>query len=272
MTNWYNQAMNFLSYVRRLRFQKDLAKLRHGTKEISIKGDVKNIECLKDLHSLRRVYLVTITQSQFDKIAPYLKHITDLKMYEIRCTDLSAIGTMTALEKIDLEWNTKIEKLWDMRQLTSLEYLRISDFSKLHDVSTIACLPRLTNLELSGGMWNKLSLDSLKPLAGLTNLKGLDLGGVKVKDTASLRPLSNLTSLEKLTIATWFPTEEIARLSVKLPATQCDCFTPYIKVNVGDDKDIMIVGKGRPRLNSKTDASRIEKYVDEFRTFQNKYR
>lgn len=263
--------MSLLDYVKRLQFQTDIAKLKDDTKEISIKGDVKNVESLRNLRSLKRVYLVTVTQSQFDKIVPFLDHITDLKMYEIRCTNLSALGSLASLEKLDLDWNTKIEKLWDMSKLTSLKYLHINDFSKLHDVSAIARLPQLTELTLSGGMWNKLSLDSVKPLANLTSLKTLDLGNIEIKDEGSILPLSSLRQLDTLTIPSRFPTEEIARLSIELPNTKCEFFAPYVKVNFGDDKDILIVGKGKPRLSSKRDMKRIEKYVAEFKSFQDKY-
>ncbi len=263
--------MNIPRYVRRLRFQKDLAKVRRGTKSISIEGDVKNAECLKDSFALREVYLVTTTQEQFEKIIPHLKHIIHLKMYNIRCTDLSALGTLTALEELDLEWNTKIEKLWNMSKLTALRSLRISDFSKLHDITTMADMPWITDLELSGGIWNKLSLATIEPLARLTNLKRLNLGNIEIKDKTSILPLRKLKTLEQLTIPMRFPTEEIARLSVELPNTKCDVFYPYVKVDLGDGKDIMIVGKGKPRLNSKKDAKRIEKYVHEFKIFQERY-
>lgn len=264
--------MSLFGYAKKIRPQKDVAKLRTGVKEIAIKGDAKNVASLGGLHALKKVYIVTVTQRQFDAMAPYLMHIAELKMYEVRCTDLSAIGGMTSLEKLDLEWNTKIEQLWDMQRLKSLKKLRISDFSKLHDVSSIAHMSLLEDLELSGGMWNRLTLDSVKPLSGLLKLKKLDLGNVAIKDPASIAPLETLVALEELNMAMRFPTEEIARLSVKLANTSCEWFAPYVKIQLGDDKDIMIVGKGKPRLSSKKDAARIEKYAYEFEALQEKYR
>jgi hypothetical protein len=133
-------------------------------------------------------------------------------------------------------------------------------------------MPWLTNLSLTGGMWNKLSLKSIEPLSVLKELRSLDLGNIEIKDSNSILPLSSLVQLEKLNIPNRFPTEEIARLSVKLPNTVCDFFTPFIKVNSGDDKDTLIIGKGKPRLNSKKDSERIKKYEAEFLGFQNKYR
>lgn len=266
-------TMNLFNKVKRIRFYDDLAKARKDIKEISIYGDVKNIESMKNLYSLRKVYIVTVTQEQFNKIIPFLINITDLKIYDIKCTDLSALGSLHALEKLDLDWNTKIEKLWDMSELTSLSSLSISDFSKLNDISNISKMPWLEDLSLTGGMWNKLSLKSIKPLSNLKELKSLDLANVEIKDSKSILPLSNLIQLEKLNIPSRFPTEEIARLSVKLPNTVCDFFAPFIKVDdFGDGKDTLIIGKGKPRLNSKKDSERIKKYEAEFQSFQNKYR
>jgi Leucine-rich repeat (LRR) protein len=264
--------MNFFGKIKRIRFQDDLAKAKKNIKEVSIHGDVKNIESIENLLSLRKVYLVTVSQEQFDKILPFLSNVTDLKIYEIRCTDLSSLGSLHSLENLDLDWNTKIETLWNMGELTSLSSLSINDFSKLNDISNISKMPWLTNLSLTGGMWNKLSLKSIEPLSVLKELRSLDLGNIEIKDSNSILPLSSLVQLEKLNIPNRFPTEEIARLSVKLPNTVCDFFTPFIKVNSGDDKDTLIIGKGKPRLNSKKDSERIKKYEAEFLGFQNKYR
>jgi len=268
----YNADMNIFGYVKRLRFQKDIAKLKTSTKEISIKGDVKNVERLHNLRSLRKVYLVTTTQDQFDRILPFLTHITELTIYEVRCTDLSGLNSLTSLEKLELEWNTKIEKLWDMSKLTSLRTLSVTDFTKLTDISEISEMTWLENLEISGGINNKLSLKSVRPLSRLKHLKSLDLSNVEINDESSILPLVNLKQLEKLNIPNRFPTEEIARLSVELPNTKCQFFVPYVKANFGDGKDIMLVGKGKPRLSSKKDKGRIEKYIAEFEAFQNKYR
>ncbi len=264
--------MNSIGNIKRIRFQDDLAKVRRNIEEINIHGDVKNIESIENLLSLRKVYLVTVSQEQFDKILPFLSNITDLKIYEIRCTDISSLGSLHSLEKLDLDWNTKIETLWDMSELTSLSSLSINDFSKLNDISNISKMPWLTDLSLTGGIWNKLSLKSIEPLSALNELKSLDLVNVVIRDSKSILPLSSLIQLEKLNISSRFPTEEIARLSVKLPNTVCDFFTPFIKVSFGDDKDTLIIGNGKPRLNSKKDTERIKKYEAEFLGFQNKYR
>lgn len=48
-----------------------------------------------------------------------------------------------------------------------------------------------------------------------------------------------------------FPTKEYAMLSMRLKKTKCAYFAPYIRLNQDiDGKDIMVIGKGKPLLNS----------------------
>ncbi|PEA98249.1 internalin, partial [Bacillus cereus] len=54
----------------------------------------------------------------------------------------------------------------------------------------------------------------------------------------------------------------------------CDFFQPYIKFpdDSIDDKNIMVVGKRKPFLNSDTDLKKIKKYEEQFKIFQDKYK
>ncbi|MEH7612957.1 hypothetical protein [Gottfriedia acidiceleris] len=117
-----------------------------------------------------------------------------------------------------------------------------------------------------------MKLDNLNDLSKLNNLKYLGLSNIKTNDE-SLEPVAFLKNLQILEISNQFPMEEYARLSVLLPNTKCDYFKPYIVLEDPiDDKDIMVIGKRKPFLNSKNDAKRIQKYKDQFEDSQIKYR
>jgi len=68
-----------------------------------------------------------------------------------------------------------------------------------------------------------------------------------------------------------FPTEDYAYLSVKRPDIKCDAFVPFIRRDMFGDKDTMIVGFRKPFLNSKKDAARIAKYVQQFEALQARF-
>lgn len=66
--------------------------------------------------------------------------------------------------------------------------------------------------------------------------------------------------------------EEYAKLSVALPYTQCEFFRPYVYMNNAiEGKNIMVIGRRRPLLNSKTDTVKIQKYEEQFKNLQEEY-
>lgn len=195
-----------------------------------------------------------------------------LYIYELSVNDLSLISTLKKVEILSLTWNTKAKSLWDITKNLLLKSLFIEDFSKLSSLSSLNNNLGLEYLNLSGGMWNSLKLDNLNDLSKLNNLKYLGLSNINTKDE-SLEPVAFLKNLQILEISNQFPTEEYARLSVLLPNTKCDYFKPYIVLeDLIENKDIMVIGKRKPFLNSKNDSKRIQKYKNQFEDFQIKYR
>ncbi|OOR15677.1 internalin, partial [Bacillus cereus] len=60
---------------------------------------------------------------------------------------------------------------------------------------------------------------------------------------------------------------------VILKNTKCDFFQPYIKMSDPiDHRNIMVIGKRKPFLNSDTDLKKIKKYEEQFKIFQDKYK
>lgn len=142
----------------------------------------------------------------------------------------------------------------------------------LNDIEPLQYCQTLNKLELSGGIGNALKINTLDPLKQLVNLKYLSLTNIRVKD-GSLEPVTCLKNLLEIKISNQFPTEEYAKLSVALPETKCDYFHPYVKLNDSiDGKDIMVIGKRKPFLNAILDIKKLEKYDEQFKAFQEKYK
>jgi hypothetical protein len=254
----------------RPQFTDDLANVDISSTELLIRGKTKNIKRLKSFSNLIKLWIYTVNQKEFDAILnlvnPKMLHI-----YEMRVEDLSAISSLTNLEVLGLEWNTKANNLWDLSNNTYLKSLSIKDFSKLNDINPLQNKKSLEILILSGGVWNTLKLNSLEPLRFLSDLKYLGLSNIKVLDE-SLEPISFIKGLQELEISNQFSTEEYARISVNLPNTKCSLFQPYIYLTSPiDDKDVMVVGKRKPFLNSKVDVKRLQKYEEQFKEFQRKF-
>ncbi|MGN1400949.1 MAG: leucine-rich repeat domain-containing protein [Bacillus sp. (in: firmicutes)] len=252
------------------KFIRDLNEVDVKLNEIAIQGKTKNLERLKEFRNLEKVWLFTINQAQFDLILSFIRPRT-LYIYEMRVENLASLEILSNTEQIYLCWNTKADKLWDLSKNFGLKSLSIEDFKKLNNIEPLQRNPSLENLEVSGGIWNSLTIDTLEPIRALTNLTSLSLLNIRVKDE-SLKALTHLKGLSELSISNQFPTEEYARLSVTLTGTKCDYFQPYVVLDDAiDGKDIMVIGKRKPFLNSHIDKKKLERYIAQFTSFQKKF-
>ncbi|QKL20854.1 leucine-rich repeat domain-containing protein [Bacillus altitudinis] len=249
----------------------DLADVDENATELVITGKTKNIERLNSFSNLTKLWIYKVGQKEFNAILS-LVNPKMLYMRELRVEDLSIISSLQDVEVLSLEWNTKAQSLWDLSKNTFLKSLSLTDFSKLNDIAPLQKNTGLEWLQLSGGIWNTLNLNTLQPLRYLKHLKYLCLSNIKVKDE-SLEPISALEGLKELDISNQFPTEEYARLSVTLPNTKCDRFAPYIFLSSPIvDKDVMVIGKRKPKINSKVDGEKLKKYEKQFKAYQEKYK
>lgn len=92
----------------------------------------------------------------------------------------------------------------------------------------------------------------------------MEFNANKIEDN-QINPLAKLKSIKKLHFPTsLFTTKQIAWLKTKLPKEiATDILTPYLTFNKpfetrGKLRDILLVGKGKPFLNSEIDKNRIE--------------
>ena len=246
----------------------DLAGWEASSSELSITGKTKGVEKLKDCAAVDRIWITNVNQRQFENICGYINPIS-LVVYNMKVPDLSPLYSLTRVERLVMTWNSKAHDVDGLDSLTNLKVLAIRDFSKLSKLDGLGRCEKLEILELSGGMWAPLKVQTLEPLRSLKALRYLGLGNIKVDDD-SLQPLIELRNLEKLDLSNQFPTEEYARLSVHLPHVQCSCFQPYITLEgVGiDPKIVMVIGRRKPFLDPNKDQNRIQRYVQKFREYQ----
>jgi hypothetical protein len=101
-------------------------------------------------------------------------------------------------------------------------------------------------------------------------LRSLDFDAKRIDD-GRIEPLGELTGLDALTFPTsMFTTRQVAWLRARLPASlQSESLAPVRPVELPLDdhekaKDVLLVGKRKPFLNSVSDAARIRTHVDGF--------
>jgi hypothetical protein len=119
---------------------------------------------------------------------------------------------------------------------------------------------------------------SLDPLECLPQLKKLRFDAKKIED-GRVEPLAKLQQLAGLWLSSkQFSTRQFAWLRAHMPdSLHSDSLEPvwHPSKPIGDGefpRDTLVVGKGKPWLNSVRDARRIERYVNEFRSMVEGFR
>lgn len=106
------------------------------------KSSSEDISVLKDCvlnKNAKRVILNGFIQEHFDYIAPYLKDKTEI-LFLFKCPsiyDLSALSDFKELKCLYINWNNKLEKLWDMKDNKKLEILSFVAISNLRYVEEL---------------------------------------------------------------------------------------------------------------------------------------
>jgi hypothetical protein len=221
------------------------------------------------LHGLC-AYVVGISDKHFPALCEHLE-VERLQFYEMRVADLGPLARMQSLQGLALRWNTKARDLAAVGALRHLRALVLDDTRHLQDLAALRPLQHLERLEFYGGVWSPNTALTLAPLADLPRLRELKLLNLKIKE-GGLQTLAGCAALRTLQLSNQFPTEDYACLSVRLPQAECGMFEPYRRLSspIGG-KDTMVVGKGKPLLDSKADASRLARYVREFRQLQERF-
>jgi hypothetical protein len=152
--------------------------------------------------------------------------------------------------------------------------LKFTDFIHLHDLGDLRGCAGLEELVFGDGTGaavngGKAIVASLEPLAAVENLRYLEFCA-RIQD-GRIQPLGALTRLQDLRFPVGlFTSRQLAwlraRLLAALQPVPLDPVMPFGEVLTlnGKPKDVRLVGKGKPALNSLTDQARITKHADEF--------
>lgn len=198
-----------------------------------------------------------------------------------RIADLSPLEDLPGLRVVSCTWNQRATRLWDISRTPRLTGLKVEDFNQLHDLDGLRGCTTLEELVFGDGIGaagngGKAVFSSLEPLATLENLRYLAfcarIGDGRIQPLGRLRQLKELSFPLRL-----FTSRQLAWLRARLPATlKAEPLTPVVPFGQtlmldGKPKDVQLVGKRKPALNSVTDQARIghvEQYwqmVEEFR-------
>lgn len=180
---------------------------------LGIEGRTRDLRRLAEMPHLETLEVWRANDAAM-RVVGQLAGLRTLVVHESRIATLDALEPLPRLEQF---WFPGAASLRDPSALERIPTLRAvwMDVSGLKSLDWAARLTRLRALFVTGGL---TTLPTLAPLAGLTELRHLTVGHVRIKDK-SLRPLHALRQLETLEVPDRFPLEEMAALAATLPGT-----------------------------------------------------
>lgn len=251
----------------RLQLTLDMGQTTEKEQKATLKEWCKK---LPELQNLRWLNIWShVTQPLFDA-ACEIRNLECLQLKWSNIKSLDAIGNLTALKYLHIGSSTKIQSIEPLAALSSLRLLEIENFKLIDNFSPLLSLAKLESLVVTGSMWTRQDVGPLDVFSKMTWLKSLAIDTTHVE---SSRPLASLTQLKALGMGGKLPMQEYAWLSVMLPNTECRWFQPFLDVTgVGfnncakckQDSKVILTGKGGKLLCRECDKAKVEKQVRAF--------
>ncbi len=220
---------------------------------------------LPELQHLRRLILWSqVTPPVFEAAC----RIRGLQSLQIKWSNLTSLEPITALGELRHLWigsSTRVTSIEPLATLGGLRFLSIENFKLIDDFTPLEQLTSLETLWVTGSMWTRQHVGALEPFARMHWLRSLALDTKYVK---SLRPLAALTALESLDVGGNLPLEEYAWLAARLPNTECRWFAPWLDVagrgfntceRCKRDAKVLATGRGAGLLCRYCDADKLGK-------------
>lgn len=239
---------------------------------------IAQIDVLREHREAQEVWIGGLTQDTFEYfVDTYGQQFRVIHFWKCPLiTDFSRLERLTSVEYLLFFWNQRVSHLWDLSRNVNLKGICFDDFTRLRTLEEIPLAPRLEELYFGDKIWNAFVAESLKPLSRAKMLKTLRFTALRILDN-DITPLAEIPNLQVLEFPPrLFTMEQVAWLTSKLPHVQSSVLGPYLKLESPFDhdglmKDVLVIGKGKPFLNSYVDQDRLEKYESQFSTLVRQY-
>jgi hypothetical protein len=225
---------------------------------------------LPGLSSVRYLWFHSrVPQALFDA-ACALPNIEGLYVKWSGIETIESIRSLHSLKYLYLGSSASLKGIDPLRDMKSLRWLELENIKRVSDLSPVEGLSNLEGFGFMGQDGGKNTVETFAPLAKLSELRWLRLGGIHADD-GSLRALAGLKKLHHLSLGNFFSSDEFARLSTQLPHDICDWFEPFkdlgglgIKCKTCGTGKVMLSGKGRGVVCPTCDTRKFRKHVQAF--------
>ncbi len=201
----------------------DLSELPLEARFVATRGTAKALSRLSSAVNLEALWANPASAELLNQISR-LPNLRAVLLRSLRKLDPAPLAGAARLEHLMLDWLFGPVDLSFLGSLSRLQTVWLANVKRVR-LETMPSLPQVIGLELGGGMWSVLELDSLKPVSRLPNLRYLALRSTKVLD-GSLRPLHGLTDLREIHVANYYPMQECVALAAALPQARGEVLNP----------------------------------------------
>lgn len=169
---------------------KELASLT----ELSNDGIEGNVNTLSDLDLMPNLEVLLLDHEKnlvsISQLSGKTKlHTLSIAGCSLDSTDINVLGSLTALETLDLSDNS-LTSISALSNLTTLKYLYIAR----NGISDLSALSALTSLEMLDASYNRLT--EAPDLENGATIKSLCLGSNAISDISTMHRYTNLTYLD----------------------------------------------------------------------------
>jgi Leucine-rich repeat (LRR) protein len=181
-----------------------------------------------DLKHIKRLDLRhTVDQDYFEAICE-MGNLESLKIWTSTIIDISSITKLKKLKSLSLSNFSRLEDVFPLTELKSLEFLSILASFKISNYQIIGKMTWLKSLEIGGDSFapRKLMLESLEPFTELCELVELDMSYASIRDN-NYRPVLKLKKLKRLDAHWRMKNEERELIQNEHPTLKSGFFIAY---------------------------------------------
>jgi hypothetical protein len=251
----------------------DVGHLTGDEEVVRLTGDAAGFGRLPEHRALRTLWCIGIDGRRLAILAR-CDSLESLYIEDVRVRDLEPLAALRRVQVLSIDGATRVESLSWLRRFRSLSQLRLQHFPRVSTLDPISVQHAVVALDVSGSMWTRMSVESFRPLADLTELRSLYLTNIVSLD-GSIQPFAELKQLRELYTANFYSWQEFATLAGVRPDIECSWFKPLTELpfqlcETCRSSLVMLTGRRQPRLCPRCDAGRVQRHEERFMELKRK--
>jgi hypothetical protein len=197
---------------------------------------------------------------------------SEVRLYYLKIKSLEGIEKLRSTSILKIEYANKITDIKPVLRMDWLQTLHLYDLPKLRELDGIEALQNLTELRLSGNRGSldpPLRLNSIKPIAKLSNLRALEITNTRLEDDDISLIATSFPKLRSLTLSGRFDRSQLAHIAGKLNAQLEEPYQASMEMEYAHCKKCkgnltLFLGRWMPMLCKVCNKDRFEKLTAQF--------